>query len=86
MLKINSKDLFYNKETNTFVVELSILNNCYPEIKNRFPQEFQIQSGKTGVVKDFVFSHYDKNESEDEIYGANYKSTCGTFNALIIND
>jgi len=67
----------WNKETNTFVQEASMLRIGSPATT------LMLTNPKTGKRKSFKMCGVDR--SSDEIYGWKYKTNCG-IKALIVND
>lgn len=73
----------YNKKTNCFVQEISILKHDFA-IPGP-PMEFKIINHKTKCSQLFKMVGIDKDGSNEDTYGWRYKSDQG-INALIIND
>lgn len=70
----------YNKDSKCFSVYES-------DLGGGMPKEFTITNPKTNNKATFEFTHFDYDNSHEDIYGANYKcKEYPSITALIIND
>lgn len=80
---LNVKYLNYNKKTNCFFQEISMLqrNNLISSL----PINIELVNTKTGNSCVFAFMYKDMNSTREDVYGWNYRSKEG-IRLLIIND
>ena len=86
-MALSTKQLHYNKETQTFSAEVSDLPNlvshwCWNK------QNITVKSEKTGRHVEFRWKYNDMDGTQEDTYGFNYVATVNnkTINLLIIND
>lgn len=77
--------LTWNKETKHFGGYVSDLQSVAPELRRVTPRFIDVTYN--GATINYQFSHADKDGSDEDIYGWNYKSTNGKFQTtfLLIN-
>ena len=83
-MTISTDSLHYSPNSKTFSAEISDLIAIH--LAPGIPKKLNISNHKTGVSKEFEMVSVDKDGSEEDTYGWNYKNKETGVKFLLIND